>query len=87
MSDRVRPNRNTLANRMSTCVRRLSTNSLLLLSIRLMFVVAVGTVNPKPVWPSAALITEFGTCQVAVNCDGGCERTVALMSTSIFGTV
>ena len=32
-------------------------------------------------------ITVFGTCQVATRSTAGCERSVALMSTSTFGIV
>ena len=51
-------------------------------------VVVPVAVAPDGRWPSACWITEFGTAdQLAVNCSGGCERTVPLMSTSIFGIV
>ena len=43
--------------------------------------------RPSGRWPSAAAITEFGTCQFAVMADAGCERSTVLTSTSIFGTV
>ena len=55
-----------------------------------MFVVPVA-VAPGGRWPSAAAITEFGTCQVAAvfgvspSSAGGRERSTALTSTSIFG--
>ena len=57
-----------------------------------MFVVPVA-VAPAGRWPSAAAITEFGTCQVAAvsavapSSAAGCERNTALTSTSIFGIV
>jgi len=42
---------------------------------------------PEGRCPSCAWITEFGTSTVAFTCSAGCERIVALTSTSIFGTV
>ena len=62
------------------------------LSLSGMFVVPVA-VAPAGRWPSAAAITEFGTCQVAAvfgvlpSSTSGCERNTALTSTSILGIV
>ena len=58
-------------------------------------------VAPTGKWPSAAAITELGTIHCAElpppalmapraatpSCTGGCDRTAALISTSIFGTI
>src|SRR6266540_5061298 len=56
-------------------------------------VVVPVAVAPGGRWPSAAAMTEFGSCHCAVvpavppRSVGGCERTVAVTCTSTFGIV
>src|SRR5437773_2514533 len=78
--------RQIFANLMSICVRRLSAYSRWSLSRTEIFVLPVAS-PPGGSRPMTLWIRVFGTAQVAVSGSAGCDRTVPLTSTSIFGSV